>query len=204
MQLPSNSCPCFYSWYPLSFPGGSDGTESTCSAGDQSSILGLGWYPGEGNGYPLHFLPGEIHGQRSLVSYSPWDQKESDTTEQLTLTMTQQSHYWTCILRVCVCAQPCPTLYDPMDCSPPGSSVLGIVQARILEWVAISSSRGSSWPRSQIHISSISYTGRQIFTTEPPGKPLWRNNISNLKTFSGFLWLSCWSLHSLICTQRSS
>ena len=40
--------------------------------------------------------------------------------------------------------QSCPTLYDPMDCSPPGSSVHGISQARILKWVAISFSRGSS------------------------------------------------------------
>ena len=40
--------------------------------------------------------------------------------------------------------QLCPTLCDPMDCSPPGSSVHGIFQARILEWVAISFSRGSS------------------------------------------------------------
>ena len=44
-------------------------------------------------------------------------------------------------------AQSCPTLCDPMDCNLPGSSVHGILQARILEWVAISFSRGSSWPR---------------------------------------------------------
>ena len=44
----------------------------------------------------------------------------------------------------CVCVQSCLTLCDPMDCSPPGSSVHGIFQARILELVAISSSRGSS------------------------------------------------------------
>ena len=43
-------------------------------------------------------------------------------------------------------AQSCPTLCDPMDCSPPGSSVHGISQARILEWVAISYSRVSSFP----------------------------------------------------------
>ena len=50
----------------------------------------------------------------------------------------------------CVCAkllQSCPTLCDPVDCSPPGSSVRGIFQARILEWVALPSSRGSSWPK---------------------------------------------------------
>ena len=44
-------------------------------------------------------------------------------------------------------AQSCPTLCDPMDCSPEGSSVHGVLQARILEWVAISFSRGSSRPR---------------------------------------------------------
>ena len=44
-------------------------------------------------------------------------------------------------------AQSCPTLCDPMDCSPQGSSVHGILQARILEWVAISFSRGSPQPR---------------------------------------------------------
>ena len=43
---------------------------------------------------------------------------------------------------VCVCAQLCPTLCDPMDCSPPGSSAHGIFQGRTLEWVAISFSRG--------------------------------------------------------------
>ena len=47
---------------------------------------------------------------------------------------------------LCSITQSCPTLCDPMDCSPPGSSVHGILQARILEWIAISSSRGSSRP----------------------------------------------------------
>ena len=50
-------------------------------------------------------------------------------------------------------AQLCPTLCDPVDCSPPGSSVRGILQARILEWVAISFSRGSSPPRDQTQLS---------------------------------------------------
>ena len=48
---------------------------------------------------------------------------------------------------VCSVAQSCPTLCDPRDCSPPGSSVHGLLQARILEWVAMPSSRGSSQPR---------------------------------------------------------
>ena len=49
-----------------------------------------------------------------------------------------------------------------MDGSLPGSSVQGILQARILEWVAISSSRGSSRPRDQTHVSYISCIGKQI------------------------------------------
>ena len=52
-------------------------------------------------------------------------------------------------------AQSCLTLCDPMDCRPPGSSVHGVLQARILEWIAILFSRGSSWPRDQIKISCI-------------------------------------------------
>ena len=58
--------------------------------------------------------------------------------------------------------QPCPTLCDPMDCSSPGSSVQGILQARTLKWVAISFSTVSSQPRDRIHVSCISCTGRRI------------------------------------------
>ena len=57
-----------------------------------------------------------------------------------------------------------------MGCSPPGSSVHGISQSRILEWVAISFSRGSFRPRDQSHIFC---TGSGFFTTEPWGKPNW-------------------------------
>ena len=52
-------------------------------------------------------------------------------------------------------AQSCPTLCDPMDCSLPGSSVHGIFEARTLEWVAISFSRGSSWARDRTRVSHI-------------------------------------------------
>ena len=70
--------------------------------------------------------------------------------------------------------QSCLTLCDPRDRSPPVSSVSGILQARILEWVAMPSSRGSSWPRDQTHVSwkSPALAGR-FFTTEPPGKPIY-------------------------------
>ena len=52
-------------------------------------------------------------------------------------------------------AQLCPTLWDPMDCSLPGSSLHGILQARVLEWAAISFSRGSSWLRDLTQVSRI-------------------------------------------------
>ena len=52
-------------------------------------------------------------------------------------------------------AQSCPTLFDPMDCNVPNSSVHGIFQARVWEWVAISFSRGSSQPRNQTQVSHI-------------------------------------------------
>ena len=51
--------------------------------------------------------------------------------------------------------QSCPTLCDPMNCSLPGSSTHRIFQARVLEWVAISLSKGSSWPRDQTRVSHI-------------------------------------------------
>ena len=66
-------------------------------------------------------------------------------------------------------AQSCLTLCDPMDCSLPGSSVHGIFQARELEWVAISFSRGSSWLRYRTQVSRI--VGRR-FTVWPPGKSM--------------------------------
>ena len=72
---------------------------------------------------------------------------------------------------------------DPMDCSPPGSSVHGILQARILEWVAISSSWGSSRTRDQI---CVSCTGRRIlYHLSPQGSPYvgW----GNLKGAEGWL-----------------
>ena len=69
---------------------------------------------------------------------------------------------------LCVHAQSCPTLCDPTDSSLLGSSVHRTFQARILKWVAISSSRGSSQPRNQTHISCIA---GGFFTAEPPGKP---------------------------------
>ena len=65
--------------------------------------------------------------------------------------------------------QSCPTLCDPMDCSPPGSSVHGSLQVRLLEWVARPSSRRSSQLRDQTRSSCSSCLVGRFFTTEPPG-----------------------------------
>ena len=71
---------------------------------------------------------------------------------------------WCMCLCACLVVQLCPILCDPLDCSPPGSSVHGISQARILEWVSISSSRGSSWPRDWTPVSCVSCTAGGFFT----------------------------------------
>ena len=82
---------------------------------------------------------------------------------------TDRGQFCLILASCCLIAESCPALCDPVDCSPPGSSVHGILQARILEWAAVSVSRGCSQPRDQTHISC---TGRRVlFTAEPPGKP---------------------------------
>ena len=77
-------------------------------------------------------------------------------------------------VRVVLVTQSCLTLCNPMDCGPPGSSVHGILQARILEWVAIPFSRGSFRPRDRTWVSFIA--GR-FFTVWATGKPRYNENI---------------------------
>ena len=66
----------------MAFPGGSEVKASAWNAGDPGSIPGSGRSPEEGNGNLPVFLPGESHGRRSLVGYSPWAHKELDKTER--------------------------------------------------------------------------------------------------------------------------
>ena len=70
---------------------------------------------------------------------------------------------------VCACVQSC-WLSGPVDCSPPGSSVHGIFQARILEWGAIFFSKGSSQPRNRTYVPCLSCTASRFFIAEPQGK----------------------------------
>ena len=83
--------------------------------------------------------------------------------------------------------QSCLTLCDPMDCSPPGSFVHGILQARMLKWVAISFSRGSSWPRGWTQVSCIAgrlftdWATRELF--------YWKKLIFNSKPSTSNRWV---------------
>ena len=76
----------------IRLPGGSDGKESTCNAGDLSFDPGVRKIPWRRKRQPTPvFLPRKSHGQRSLVGYSPWGCKELDTTERLTLSLSDYS-----------------------------------------------------------------------------------------------------------------
>ena len=88
--------------------------------------------------------------------------------------------------------QLCPILYDPMDCSPPGSSVRGIFQIKIREWVAISSSRGSTSSRDQTQISCIAgrfftiWVTREAWTKD--SELLWLSSILMRTRILEFRW----------------
>ena len=69
---------------------------------------------------------------------------------------------------LCLVAQACLILYHPIDCSPPSSPSMGILQASILEWVAMPSSRGSSQPGTKPRCPSLQ---ADFLPSEPPGKP---------------------------------
>ena len=83
----------------------------------------------------------------------------------------------------CVCAQSCPTLCNSTDYSSSGSSVHGILQAIILEWVAISSSRGSSLPMDQTCVSGISCIADRFFTISAT----WEGTSSTMSLYLSFL-----------------
>ena len=104
----------------------------------------------------------------------------------------EQSFLYLYTLRVCV-SQSCPTLCDPMDCSPPHSSIHRILQARILEWVAIPFSRESSQTRDQTWVFCI---GRWIlWHLSHQGSP-----VTGFKQQVCVCMLSCFSRAQLFAT----
>ena len=105
------------------------------------------------------------------------------------------------VLRLCYwseVAQSCPTLCDPMDCSRPGSSVHVIFQAWILEWVAISFSRRSSWPRDLTWVSHIVVRCFTIWATREALVML----IGTFK-FRSLIFLLDWTCISMRCSFLS-
>ena len=110
------------------------------------------------------------------ISFSRGSSQPRDWS-QVSLTVGRRFTIWatrevTDICCCCLVAQLCPTLCDPMDCSPPGSSLHGILQARILEWVVIFFSRGSLWPRDWTHcLLHALHWWADSLPTEPLGKP---------------------------------
>ena len=101
-----------------------------------------------------------------------------------------QASFMPLYLPACVPAkslQSCPTLCDPVDPSPPGSSVSGTLQTRILGWVVMPSSRGSSQPSHWTCVSYVSCIDRQVLLPpETPEKPIWKYKNINLRMH---LWI---------------
>ena len=120
----------------MGFPSGSSNKESACNA-DAGSTPGLGRSPGVGNGNPLQYSclekPMDWEAWRAPVHRVSKSQTQLKQLSMRTHTAAAKS------------LQSCPTLCDPIDGSPPGSPVPGILQARTLEWVAISFSNAWKW-----------------------------------------------------------
>ena len=95
---------------------------------------------------------------------------------------------------VCLVTQSCPTLCHPKDCSPSGSSVHEILQARILEGVAISSSRRSSWLRNWTHISYVSCIGRWFLYHYATWVSLMAQRVKNSPAMQEMQEMWVWSL----------
>ena len=109
-------------------PGGFQGEGGDCGEGDRLWIL-------------FRLVGGEVTGSQH---HQPFGSNGSGVSMQVGSTQLTSSTWWGLVGLVTLL---CPTLCDSLDCSPPDSSVHGILQARILKWVAISFFRGSSRPR---------------------------------------------------------
>ena len=164
-------------------PGSSAGKESACKAGDPGLIPGLGRSSGEGIGYSLQYSWASLVAQmvknlpevqetwvQSLGWEDPLEESMAAQSSILAWRIPMDRGAWGATVQGCtelhttkhstgrredkaLVTQLCLTLCDPMDCSSPGFSVHRILQIRILEWVPILFSRGSSQPREQTHVS---------------------------------------------------
>ena len=121
------------------------------------------------------------------ANYTEWSKPERKTPIQYEVKWSEVK--WSEVV------QSCPTLCDPMDCGLPVSSIPGILQAGILEWVAISFSKRSSQPRDQTWVSHIAGRRFTIWATREVNANLWQN-------WNSFLCLRTpWSFFSITLTQ---
>ena len=136
----------------MGFPSGSSNKESACNAGDAGSTPGSGRSPGGGNGNPLQYSCLE-----KPMDWEAWRATVHRVSKSQTQLKQLSMHTHTTAAAAAAAAakalQSCPTLCDPRDGSPPGSPVPGILQARTLEWVAISFSNARNW---KVKVKSLS------------------------------------------------
>ena len=116
--------------------------------------------------------PARLRGLQSRTRLSNW------ACARLPLLLSQNST-WASLGAAVLVAQSCSTLWNPMDRGLPGFSVHRILQARVLEWVAIPFSKGSCWPRDQTQVSGIA---RRFFTIWATGKSLYKFRDWEIKT----------------------
>ena len=140
----------------------------------------------------LNVFAGLLQGGKLL-----WPNTSLPTTMPGTDITNQSLH--TFLLCACSVAQLCPTLRDPMDCRPPGSSVHGISQARTLEWVTISFSGGSSWLRNQTGICCL---GRWILYHWATWKA-WAKPLNSPQCFRKLLQLHYSAAAAELCQHLS-
>ena len=114
---------------------------------------------------PLHFCHARVEGRARDDPHSAYHRGGLRPPEEKVLAQILQPRRFSSPPGSAKLLQWCLTLCKPLDCSPPGSYVRGTLQARILEWVAIPTSRGSSQPRNRTCVSFVSCTGRQVFFT---------------------------------------
>ena len=153
--------PCILPW--------SCGPDTTVN-GDTTLLSTQEW--SSGPGWPMNILIPLVMVNGSKMGM--WCTQGRDEWNRKHVTYLRIFKFLCAVL--CLVVQSCPTLCDPMSCSPLDSSVHGILQARILEWVAMPSSRGSSQPRDRTQVSCIAgglptvWATREAQTTKKGGK----------------------------------
>ena len=142
-----------------------DRTRVSYIAGDPGLIPGLGRSPGVGNGNPLQYFSLE-----NFMDRGAWQATVHGVAQSWRQLSDRYFHspWKNWCLRACSVVSEC---VPPGALQPARLPCPGVLQARMLEWVAVLFSRASSRPRDRTDVSCASCTGQQLFTTVPPGKP---------------------------------